>query len=295
VHLHLLTGSPSQHNLPRQVDAICQRSDCGQRAEPIANVESILKALQQARSEGMATASLRDGELLERPEALEILQQTRKIGFNALELWTNGHLLAQAGAAEAIARAGATHIAVPLYGDTSESHDFVTATPGHFARAIAGLRRARAAGLRTVVVVPILRPTFRNLSQIVQKSLAIDVSAFRIIAHDGPDRDKHPLLAPLPLASRYIQLAQARAEAAKKRCTIKDIPLCLLQENVADALREVTKIVTLGDVASEPKAYLHGKPCESCAWRKVCPGQLAGLAAVHGWIGVVARADAMPI
>lgn len=182
---------------------------------------------------------------------------------------------------------------MPLYGDTAESHDFVTATPGHFARAIAGLRRARAAGLRTVVVVPILRPTFRNLSQIVQKSLAIDVTAFRIVAHNGPDRDKHPLLAPLPLASRYIQLAQARAEAAKKRCTISDIPLCLLQENVADALREVTKIVTLGDLAAESRTFIHGKPCESCAWRDRCPGQLAGLAAAHGWVGVSARVDAV--
>ncbi len=291
MHLHLLTGSPSQHNLPRQVDAVCQRSDCGQRAEPIANAESLLAAMQQARNEGIATASLRDGELLQRPEALEILQQSRKMGFSALEVWSNGHLLAQPGAAEAIARAGATHIAVPLYGDTAESHDFVTATPGHFARAIAGLRRARAAGLRTVVVVPILRPTFRNLSQIVQKSLAIEVSAFRIVAHDGPDRDKHPLLAPLPLASRYVQLAQARADAAKKRCTISDIPLCLLGEQVADALREVTRIVTLAEVAAEAKAYLHGKPCEPCAWRDRCPGQLAGLAAAHGWVGVSARMD----
>ena len=297
MHAHVLTGSPCRHTVPRAACPLCPQHAEAARDEAVSDAAAVVAALSAAHAAGARAVTLRDGDLLARPEALDLLDAARTMGFAAVELWTGSLSLAQAGMAEQVAAAGATHVGLPLYGDAAESHDYVAATPGHFQRTIQALKRTRAAGLRTLVLAPMLRPTYRNLPQLVQKSVAIDVAGFRFVASPGQDRSTNPLLAPLPLTAPYLQTALQRATAARLRAVMLAVPACVLGTYAAQQLPVPPVFAAIGlqeGLTPLAPVFVQGKPCEACTWRLVCPGQLGSLAAQHGWVGLVARADAPP-
>ena len=235
---------------------------------------------------------LRDGDLLQRPEALEILQLARQKTKGPLELWTSGLNLARPGVVEAVLRAGANLLAVPLYGDGAESHDWLTGQPGHFQRTIAGLKRARALGSKVAVIAPLLRPSFRNLPLLVQKSHALEVSSFHFVTLPGPDRAGQPLLPSLEMVAPHLRQALNMVQAGKRRATVLDVPACLLAERAPLTMADDHKEMAPTAVDLPTREY--GPPCEACTWRGTCPGLLATTATRFGWAGLMARTDLPP-
>lgn len=227
---------------------------------------------------------LRGGELLLRPEALELLAAARRAAPQ-VELWSNGAALARPGAAQTVRRAGATAVAIGLWGDSPESHDYATGVPGSFARAIAGLKAARAAGLRTAVIAPLLRPTYRNLPSLIQKSLPLGIDAALLWAPPGPDRTDHPLLAPLATMGPYVDAAVRVLHAAGKGCAVLGVAPCALGATAAGA--------DLSLLAQPDRSAVRGGPCANCSWRDHCSGQSTGRVQLHGWTGLVARTDSV--
>ncbi len=287
MHVHILTGSPCRHPMPAVACPLC-RGALDLMETALVSADAVLATLRQARDLGATAVTLRDGDLLARPEALDLLAEARQLGFQAIEVWTSGPLLAQSGIAEAVVKAGAGWIAAPLYGDSALSQDYVTGQPGHFQRTLAGLQKVRAAGGRPVVLAPILRPTYRNLPQLVQKSLPIAVQAFRFLAPLGQDRPDHPLTAPLPMAAQALRAALQIAATAKRRATVLDVPACLLEADAKCLDRSRTLQAMALDVRA-PTVHEQGKPCEPCAWKTQCPGLARDLATQHGWLGIATR------
>jgi MoaA/NifB/PqqE/SkfB family radical SAM enzyme len=236
---------------------------------------------------GAAQLTLRGGDLLARPEALDLLAAARHGGAHALELWTQAPALARPGVAQAVVRAGATAIAVPLYADTAAGHDFVTGQPGHFQRTLAALQAIRQAGAQPIVLAPLLRPSYRQLPLLVQKCVPAGVAGVRLLALSGQDRMPHPLLAPLALVGPAVRAAVRTAQAARRPVQVLGVPACVLGDEAAALVQPKVEVPAgLSAAASE-----HGRPCADCSWRNRCPGVTEGLVRQHGWVGLEARGD----
>lgn len=283
--MHVLTGSSCPHPSVSAACPLCRGSDLPGRHPALASPDAVAAAIDVAS--GQPEIVLRDGELLTRPEALELLQHAKRLS-KAVELWTSGLMLARPGVAESVLRAGVTTLALPLYGDSAEAHDWVTGQSGHFQRVIAGLKLFRALGGKTAVIAPILRPSFRSLPLLVQKSLALDVAAFRFVALPGPDRVAQPLLPSLEMAAPYLRQALQMTTAAKRRSSVLDVPACLLGDR---ALAAESCSVAAGATAPN---HEFGPPCEACPWRGPCPGLMTATAARFSWARLTARSDAPP-
>lgn len=230
--------------------------------------------------DGGATAIvLRGGDLLQRPDALDMLARATQFGARDIEVWTAGRALARAGAAEAVRAAGVTRVAIPLHGDTAAAHDWVVGQAGAFQQALAALKRARAAGLRTTVLASVVRPTYRQLGGLVQKALALQVDGFRFIRVDGTERERNPLLAPPALAGPWVASAVVRAEAARRRVAIEGLPACVLGTAAAHI---ETGLSGSGE---------QGPPCATCTWRARCAGMPPLAVVAHGWTAIEARRD----
>ena len=240
--------------------------------------------LVQALPQATGKLVLRGGELLQRPEALEILAAARRAAPQ-VELWSNGAPLARSGAAQTVRRAGATAVAIGLWGDSPESHDYATGVPGSFARAIAGLKAARAAGLRTALIAPLLRPTYRNIPSLLQKSLALGIDAALLWAPPGPDRTEHPLLAPLAAMGPYVDAGLRILRASGKNGAVLGFLPCALDAPAAAA--------DLSHLAQPQRLAVRAPACAGCTWSASCPGQTLGRAQLHGWTGLVGRTDAV--
>lgn len=248
-------------------------------------------AVRAAIADGATEIELRDGEILLRPEALDLLSQARRDGARKLSVWTAGALLARPGTAEAVRKAGATQVVVGLFGDSAAAHDYVTATPGHFARVLAGMQASRKAGLSVWVVAPLLRPTFRGLPLMVQKVIPGGVTGVRLWAPGGPDRVQHPLLAPLAVMAQTVRHAAHLLATAGRGCAIDQVPACLLGD-VAEFAPPLPRYNARHNGQREPPAIGEfGPACEQCAWRSGCAGQTVDRARLHGWVGLDARMD----
>ena len=274
------TGSPCRHFGDGPHCPLCGTAAVGGWLDAARSVPEVDSAIAAARAGGATVLVLRGGDLLQRPEALDILARTAGPGRADIEVWTAGRALARPGAADAVRAAGATRVAVVLYGDTAAAHDWVAGQAGAFQQALAALKRARAAGLGTTVLAAVVRPTYRQLGGLVQKALALQVDGFRFVRVDAPDRARHPLAAPPALAGPWVADAVKKAGAARRRVAIEGLPACVLG-------------AAAPHIDAEPAGSGEfGRPCEACTWRPRCPGMPPCAAGAHGWTGVEGRTDA---
>ncbi len=282
MHVVVWTGSPCPHKFDAVACPVCRGDGNSGRPEALAPAEAVAETFEKLRDAGATQLTLTDGDLLLRREALELLQHAKTLGFSQITLHSQGPVLAQPGVAQAALRAGADRMATALYGNTSQAHDYIAGIPGHFQRSLLGFKRAHAAGAQTLLLAPILRPTYRNLPQLIQKSIPLGISGVVCSAPLGQDRAPHPLTVPLPLVSLALHAAVQVAQAGRLQVRVVDVPLCILpldgpvldHDDRADAVK------------SREEQYAFGKPCLTCPARPTCRG--LGLQAVqrHGWVGI---------
>jgi hypothetical protein len=230
-------------------------------------------------------AILCGGEPLLQAGVIDWIAALKAGGGRAVEVWTDGQIVARRGAAERLRDAGLTDIGIILFGAGAAAHDFVAGVPGHFTAAIRGLRMARKAGLRTAVIAPILRPTLRELPLLVQRSLAIGVGRFELLALPGPDRTKHGLLPHLAIAAPHIVTAIKAARASRRVARTWGVPHCLLGE-LATAGLDARALAP--DIASY-FATNGAAACQVCSVRPSCGGPLPGYLDQHGDAGLLAK------
>ncbi len=141
-------------------------------------------------------------------ELLPLVRRAQQAGRRVL-LETNGRLLARAGLAEALREAGVCRLDVSLQGPSAASHDFHTQCPGSFRETVAGLRRARAAGLGVAVTTLVTRSNYRHLAELVQVAHVLGASALRLLPVAAPFVPGH---TPNPaLVAPYLRRAERAA------------------------------------------------------------------------------------
>lgn len=123
-----------------------------------------LNVLGQLREARVPALILSGGEPLLRPDLYEIAAHARLLGFH-LSLSSNGTLL-DAGHAARLAAAGFDYVGVSLDG-LPATHDRFRRSDGAFAQALAGLRTARAAGLRVGVRMTLTEANAAQLPELV--------------------------------------------------------------------------------------------------------------------------------
>ncbi|WP_454762788.1 heme d1 biosynthesis radical SAM protein NirJ [Cupriavidus campinensis] len=133
---------------------------------------AVLAQLKQARVPALI---LSGGEPLLRPDLYELAGHARALGFH-LSLSSNGTLLDSAHAAR-LAEAGFDYVGVSLDG-LEATHDRFRRCAGAFGQALAGLRAARAAGLRVGVRMTLTEANAAELPALVALTEAEGIDKF---------------------------------------------------------------------------------------------------------------------
>jgi MoaA/NifB/PqqE/SkfB family radical SAM enzyme len=140
----------------------------------LAEIEAELAAIQP----GERVAFI-GGEPTIFDELPEWVAAARARGASAIVVQTNGRRLSIAGYAEELVAAGVNALEVSLAGANEATHDYHTQVPGSFRQTVAGLRRARHAGLSFALNVVITRSNFRHLGEIARVAQALGARAVR--------------------------------------------------------------------------------------------------------------------
>lgn len=211
-------------------------------------------------------------------EALPILVAAAcALGYEGVGVLTPGARLGDGDLLERLVAAGLDSVEVPLYGHDALRHDGVTRCPGSFARLVAGVRRARAAGVHVIAHTVLVDATLPHLAAIAALCDELDVSLERLegLAADAADPARHAAYVPT-LGAVRAALAAA-APGLPRPIALVDLPDCVLAPPLAGF------VVRPRPVGAGPRVPdVHAGPCAACARRARCPGVPRTYLTAHG-------------
>lgn len=196
---------------------------------------------RQAFREGALFLLLTGGEPLLRRDFFEVYDPLSRMGF-FLTLFTNATLLGDREAA-VFAQRPPSKAVVTLYGATPETYGRVCGDPSAFSRAVAGVRRLVAAGVRTELRATLSRDNIGDLAAL--QNLSKDLVGVRKLetnilltppVRGASTQPRECRLSPAEVAVKYRQDSDCDAilaEAAGDRMTVTALSGAIPRETAA--------------------------------------------------------------
>lgn len=140
------------------------------------SLEQVRHIADQAHALGIFIINFIGGEPLAWPHLSEIIQTIDPTRFH-ISLTTNGWCLDKA-MADRLAKAGVDKIGVSLDSAVAEEHDGFRRMPGSFVRALAGIKFAKEAGIRTMISTVVTHQNIRspNFARLLALSTELGVN-----------------------------------------------------------------------------------------------------------------------
>ncbi len=266
-----------------------KRSDCP--TLPLAELVRRLELVPD-RPRGLV---LTGGEPTAHKALLPLVRAARALGFDPIQIQTNGRMLAYRRVVDQLLAAGAREFSPSLHGSTAALHEGLTRAPGSFAETVQGIGHAVAVGATVVTNSVITRSNVDDLPALVALLAALGVRQAQLaFVHPvGTAAVEFDTVVPrLPTVVAPLRAAREVARAASLRLFTEAVPYCFLRgmEELAveDHIPETTVIDLDGRVGDhsawrEAEGKAHGPPCAGCARRATCEGPWREYPARFGW------------
>jgi MoaA/NifB/PqqE/SkfB family radical SAM enzyme len=255
-----------------------RRARCG--AIDVAVLAERLVAMRKT-SRGLV---LTGGEPTLHRNIVPLVRLAARLGFDPIQIQTNGRMFAYGRVIETLLEAGATEFSPSLHGSTARMHDALTRARGSFDQTTAGIRNLVAARAAVVTNSVIVRDNVSDLPSIVAllASLGVKEAQLAFVHPVGTAAERFGDVVP-SLRAIVDPLSRARdaARAGGLRLVTEGVPLCFLRgmEDLAvEPAIPRTTVMDLDGTALDYSAWreregkAHGPPCASCAQRSRCEG-----------------------
>jgi radical SAM protein len=143
----------------------CRASAQPNRHESELNTEQGYRLLEEIRSFGEPLMVFTGGDPLKRPDLLDLVRHSVKIGLRT-NVTPSATPLLTAEAIRSFKDAGISRMAISLDGPDAQSHDDFRGIPGTFDRAMFALREAQKIGLDTQLQTTVTRRNMARLPEI---------------------------------------------------------------------------------------------------------------------------------
>ena len=224
------------------------------------------------------------GEVTIRRDLPELVAHAKSIGFNSIQIQTNGRMLAYRKMTEALIKAGATEFSPALHGHTPELHDYLTRAPGAFEQTAKGIRLLKKLGQHVLTNSVITRSNYRHLPELasVLVRLGVDQYQFAFIHPVGSGMTYFNQLVPrMSLIEPYVKRGLMVGLRAGRRVMTEAIPYCMMKDfesYVAERIMPRTRIYDAGFVLDDYTEFrltegkAKGPACKDCVYEPECEG-----------------------
>jgi MoaA/NifB/PqqE/SkfB family radical SAM enzyme len=257
-------------------------------------VDTIAERLVEVRKRTRGLV-LTGGEPTLHKSILRVVHMAARLGFDPIQIQTNGRLLRYPETVTALLHAGATEFSPSLHGSTAEIHDGLTRARGSFDDSVAGIRAIVSRGLVVVTNSVVTRANVGDVPALVRLlgSLGVKNAQLAFVHPVGTAELMFDEVVPrLGDVEPAVRAARDVAREAGMRLVTEGIPYCFLRgmEELAveDSIPETT-VVDLDGAAldysrwREAEGKAHGPPCEGCSRRARCEGPWREVPAKWGW------------
>lgn len=238
---------------------------------------------------------LTGGEPSIHPRILALVEAAHRLGFDPIQLQTNGRMLSYPDVLGRLVRAGLTEVSPSIHGSTAAIHDALTRREGSWRESRDGIANVAKAGIPLVTNSVITRHNTDDLPALTAllASLGVKRAQLAFVHPVGTAALEFDAVVPR-FTDVVAPLAEARRVAMDAGMTLvtEAIPYCFLHgmEDLAveGDIPATTVVEMKGDVydysawrVAEGKS--HGPPCAGCAMRPSCEGPWREYPAKFGW------------
>ena len=169
-----------------------------QRHRPELATRDWFAILTQLAQAGTLHLSMTGGEIFSRSDVLDIVEESRRLGFS-VSLLSNLTMFDETSARR-LAEVGILEIKTSIYADRAHEHDAITGIPGSFERTLAGIRHARQHGLRVTIQTLALKGSVCRLAYMPEFALSLGACfRYSIYVQPGESGSDVPLASAVTL------------------------------------------------------------------------------------------------
>ena len=247
------------------------------------STDEVRSLLEEARQDTNAVV-FTGGEVTIRKDLIELVKFARGLGFERIQIQTNGRMLAYKKMCEDLISAGANEFSPALHGHTAALHDYLTDADGAFRQTVRAIRNLRELDQLIMTNTVIVRSNYRHLPEIVRLLVALGVDQLQLaMVHPlGTAAEQFFRVVPrFTLLRPYLHKALKIGIRAGVVVMTEAVPYCFMQglePYVAERIMPRTKIMeghlTVEDytVHRLTEGKLKGAQCKDCVFNPMCEG-----------------------
>lgn len=276
---------------------LCQFCVQGDKRYKFANksLKDIEQALGQARAEGNEGVVFTGGEPTIHPDILAAVSCAKNLGFEIIQIQSNGRLFAYLDFCKKLIKAGANEFSPALHSSKKEIHDKLTNSPGAWEQVVKGIKNLRQLDQYILTNTVINSLNYKDLPDLASLFVKLDVDQFQFafVHIAGTAWENKEWIVPkksdvMPYVKRGLDIGIR----ANKKVMTEAIPYCLMQgyeDYIAEKIMPKTKVVDAEGVIESYANYRwkEGKSkreeCKKCKFFKVCEGPWKEYSEIFGW------------
>jgi len=263
------------------------------------------RELEQARATCNRVV-LTGGEVSVRDDVPEIVAHARSLGYELIQLQTNGRRLAYRSYCEALIEAGANEFNPALHGHVAPLHDALVDAPGAYAQCVAGIRNLVSLGQRVLTQTVITKqntPYLVDIARLLVRLGVFQVQFAFVHAIGSAEVNWDSTVPRYRDVEKQLGPALDLVHRAGRSTITEAVPFCLLRGREWAAIEPALPQTTVHDgdiVIGDYERYrreagkLQGPPCEHCSWARACEGPWREYPERFGWDEFVPRDDPAP-
>lgn len=266
---------------------------------PDKSTDEIKALLEQGRQDADEVV-FTGGEVTIRSDLPELVRHACGLGFQVIQIQTNGRMLSHRPFVECLVEAGVTEFGPALHAPVAEIHDALTRSPGSFRQTVKGVRNVKQLDMPVVMNSVVTKANFRLLPELAHLfvALGVDQYQFAFVHPLGTAAKNFDQVVPrLSDVQPFVLQGLDIGVQAGVRCMTEAVPLCFLPGNehlAAEAIIPRTKIFDAKMVVDDYTEFrLHegkakGEVCQRCIFDDRCEGPWREYPEHYGWEEFVA-------
>ncbi len=235
------------------------------------------------------------GEPTLHPNFLELVSFAKKIGYQEIQIQTNGRTFFYLDFCKKTIQAGATCFGPSLHGHNEKTHDFLTRSRGSFSQTVQGIINLKKLGQRVITNTVITSKNYKHLPKLARLLVNLGVDQFQLafIHLGGEAFENRKWITPMKKeVAPFVKESLEIGIKAGVLVMVEAITPCLLrgyEEYISELFIPRAKVFDIDyniedyDLYRKTKGKIKRKKCEKCIFFHICEGPWKEYPEIFGW------------
>jgi len=172
---------------------------------PTADIKKDLEAARKSNCTGVVFTG---GEPTIREDILELVTHSKSLGFEIIQIQTNGRMLSYRSFCKKLIDAGANEFSPAIHGHTAELHDYLTRSKGSFNQTVKAIKNLRELNQYIITNTVVVKPNYRYLPDLANLLVKLKVDQFQFaFVHAVGNAEKYydQMMPSISMAEPFIK------------------------------------------------------------------------------------------